>query len=230
MAEVLEAQTGRALGSRSSGRLRREGYVPAVLYGLGMEPVHLSLEWPPLRRALNATGGGSSPLRIRVDGTEHLTLVKDLQRHPVRRDVLHIDFLAVDPDEKVNVDVPLVTTGVEALGTADQDKVVLELRSLAVACKPAAIPSEIQVDVSGLTADAQIRVADLTLPAGVTTDVDGEELVAHLVQVVDLMEAEEAAAEAEAAAPEGEGEAEAAPAGEAEASDAGAEAAPEGGD
>lgn len=226
MAEVLEAQTGRALGSRSSGRLRREGYVPAVLYGLGMEPVHLSLEWPPLRRALNATGGGSSPLRIRVDGTEHLTLVKDLQRHPVRRDVLHIDFLAVDPDEKVDVDVLLVTTGVEELGTADQDKVVLELRSLAVSCKPAAIPSEIQVDVSGLTADTQIRVADLTLPAGVTTDVDGEELVAHLVQVVDLMEAEEAEAEAAAT----EGEAEAAQAGEAGASDAGAEAAPEGGD
>jgi large subunit ribosomal protein L25 len=179
MSQVLEAQTGREQGSRPSGRLRRSGVVPGVLYGLGLEPVVLSIEWPALRRALNAEGGVmSAPIRLRVNGQEHLTLVKELQRHPVRRDVLHIDFMAVDPDEEVTVEVPLVLSRLEELGASLVDKVVLLVHRLQVTSKPNAIPTEMPIDVSNIQDGQQIFVSDLRMPAGVTTDTDPHLVVA----------------------------------------------------
>lgn len=172
MSQVLEAQTGREQGSRPSGRLRRSGVVPGVLYGLGLEPVVLSVEWPALRRALNADGGVSAPIRLRVNGQEHLTLVKELQRHPVRREVLHIDFMAVDPDENVTVDVPLVLANLDELGASLVDKVVLLVHRLQVTAKPNSIPTEIGIDVSHIQDGQTLHVSDLRMPAGVTTDTD----------------------------------------------------------
>jgi len=178
MTQVLEAQTGREKGSRPSGRLRRDGSVPGVLYGLGMEPLVLSVDWPSLRRALNAEGGTSAPIRLRVDGKEHLTLVKELQRHPVRRDVLHVDFLAVDPDEVVTVDVQLALAGLDVLGASVVDKVVLLVHSLTVTAKPGDIPAELPVDVVGIAEGQEVWLADVRLPAGVTTDADLRTVVA----------------------------------------------------
>jgi large subunit ribosomal protein L25 len=210
MAEVLEAQTGRDKGSRPAGRLRREGSVPGVLYGLGMEPVAVAVEWPALRRALNADGGVSAAIRLRVDGKEHLTLVKELQRHPVRRDVIHVDFLAVDPDELVNVEITLVLAGVEALPTALQDQVVLITHRLEVTSKPGAIPAEVPLDVSGLVEGGEIKVSDLRLPPGVTTHADPDLVLATIMgdtpMDAELEASDAAAAEAESeAAAEDEG-------------------------
>lgn len=178
MSQVLEAQTGREQGSRPSGRLRREGIVPGVLYGMGMEPIALSVEWPALRRALNADGGLAAPIRLRVSGKEHLTLVKELQRHPVRRDVIHVDFLAVDPNENVTVDIPLVLGGLEELGGSLADKVVLLVHHLEITSKPGAIPAELAVDVSQIVEGQEIKVSDLVLPAGVSTETDGDVVLA----------------------------------------------------
>jgi large subunit ribosomal protein L25 len=212
MSQVLEAVTGRELGSRPSGRLRRSGHVPGVLYGLGMEPVTVAVEWPSLRRALTSGGGMATPVRLRVAGKEHLTIIKELQRHPVRRDVLHVDFLAVDPDELITVEVPLVITGLDELGTSDAGKVVLVLHSIEVTAKPNALPAEIQVDVSHVADDEggnEIRVRDLTLPAGVTTDTDPELVVVSAAEPEMMIEEEPAeAAEAEGEAAEGEAAAE----------------------
>ena len=178
MSQVLEAQTGREKGSRPSGRLRAEGTIPAVLYGMGMEPVVLSVQWPELRRALNAEGGVSAPIRLRVAGKEHLTLVKELQRHPVRRDVLHVDVLAVDPDEEVTVEVQLALAGMDELGASLIDKIVLLVHHLQITAKPGAIPTELPVDVSHIADGEELWISDLQLPAGVRVHGDPHLVVA----------------------------------------------------
>ncbi len=177
MSQVLVAETGREVGSRPSGRLRREGKVPAVVYGMGMEPTSIALEWPPLRRLLTE-GGVTSPIRISLGGKEVMTVIKELQRHPTRRDVTHIDFMAVDPDLSIRVEVPLVVTGLEELSNHDAASVLLVVKALEVDAKPNAIPNEIIVDVSGIMAGGEIRLRDLTLPAGVTSDLDPDLVIA----------------------------------------------------
>ncbi len=207
MSQVLEAQTGRERGSRPSGRLRRDGVVPGVLYGMGMEPIALQVEWPALRRALNADGGLAAPIRLKVAGKEHLTLVKELQRHPVRRDVIHVDFLAVDPDEPVTVEVALVLAGVEDLSASLHDKVVLLVHRLEVTAKPGAIPAELAIDVTGLSEGAELRLRDLPLPAGVVTDTDPDTVLVTAGGEGALAVAAEGAGDGEEAAADGEGDA-----------------------
>lgn len=201
MSQVLEAQTGRELGTRPSGRLRREGIVPAVLYGMGMEPLSIAVDWPSLRRALNADGGLAAPIRLKVAGKEHLTLVKELQRHPVRRDVIHVDFLAVDPDEPVTVEVAISLSGIEDLPASINERVVVITHRIEVTAKPNVIPAELSVDVAGIAEDAPIRLSSVTLPPGVTTEVDPETVLAEVasLQLDPEIAEEEAAAEAEAA-------------------------------
>lgn len=228
MAEItLAAETGRPTGSRPSGRVRTEGKVPGVVYGHGMEPLSVAIDRRELRAALHTDAGHNALINLELrGGTSHLTIVKELQRHPVRNDVVHVDFIVVSRDEVVTVDVPVVLAGeasevVAGGGTVDQQHF-----SLTVHAKPGDIPTEISVDVSSLAIGAAVRVGDLRLPAGVTTDVDPEEVVV-LAQVsaaaveADLLEIEAAVEAAEAAdepAPvdsEGEGGADA-PAAEAE--------------
>ena len=108
---TLTAETGRTAGSRSSSRLRAEGRVPGVVYGLGRDAVAITLPWPELRRALSTEAGTNALITLDVDGERDLAIVKDLQRHPVRRNVLHIDFLRVDPDALVAIDVPIILVG-----------------------------------------------------------------------------------------------------------------------
>ena len=200
MPEVLTADTGRETGSRASNRLRREGRVPCVLYGLGREPLALSVSWPELRRALVA-GGVSSPLRLQVSGQEQLSIVREIQRHPVRRDVTHIDFLAVDPDQEVTLDVVVVLVGMEE--GDDAADLAQAIHNLSVTAKPAAIPAELTVDVAEVRRRNGFRVGDLRLPPGVSTDADPELLVVATgadVEIVDeTLDAVPEAEEAEAA-------------------------------
>ncbi|MCB0971655.1 MAG: 50S ribosomal protein L25, partial [Acidimicrobiales bacterium] len=176
MAEItLKAETGRALGTGPSKRIRAEGRIPGVVYGLGKDPVPLVVEWKPLREALTTEAGLNALIDLDVDGDTSLTIVKDLQRHPIRGDVLHIDFLRVDADAEITVDVPVVLEG-EAKAVNDENGAVDHiLFTIAINAKPADIPNELTVDISGLVIGEAIRVADLSLPAGVSTDVDPEE-------------------------------------------------------
>ncbi|MBX3312966.1 MAG: 50S ribosomal protein L25 [Actinobacteria bacterium] len=221
MAEIkLHATTGRALGNGPSRRIRAEGNVPAVVYGLGADPVAITVEWRPLRAALTTEAGLNALIDLEVDGKTDLTIIKEMQRHPIRGDVMHVDFLRVDPDATITVDVPIVLEG-EAKQVTDEGGTVDQvLFALSVNAKPADIPNELTVDISGLTLADPIRVSDLTLPAGVTTDVDPEEAIASGQIIAAEPEPEVEGAEGEA----GEGEAEAA-SGEGD-----AEAASDGGD
>lgn len=213
MPEVtLAAETGRPIGTRSSGRLRTEGKIPGVVYGHGVDPTPVAVDGRALRGALTGDAGLNALLNLDLDGTTHLTMARDIQRHPVRGTVTHVDFLIVRRDEVISAEVPIQITG-DAKAVHNADGVVAqEMFSLTVQSTPGRIPSHLEVDVTALEVGDSIRVADLALPDGVVTDVDPEAavVVAQGAQVseADLLTEDQQteAAEAEAAAEEADGE------------------------
>lgn len=206
MSITLIAETGRTVGSRSSGRLREEGRVPAVVYGLGRDAQSVTVPWADLRRALTTEAGLNALISLEVDGRTDLAIVKDLQRHPIRRNVLHVDFLRVDPDAAVAVDVPIALTGVASAVEGRRGIVDQPLKSLTVKAKPADIPSGLELAIDALEIGGSLTVADLALPAGVSTDVDPATQVVLGLATRFSIEADAASAEGEAA--EGAGAAE----------------------
>ena len=205
---TLLAESGRPLGSRSSRRLRRDGRIPAVLYGHGSEPVPLSVNGRDLRHALTTEAGLNALINLDVSGTRHLAVAKQIQRDPVRGTVAHVDFQIVSRDEVIAADVPIHLVG-EATAVLKADGVVTqELNSITVHSTPGAVPAAIEVDVSGLEPGGTIRAGDLRLPSGVTTDLDPDSTVVSATvstTALEVEEAEEAAAEAAEAAEEAEG-------------------------
>jgi len=228
MSEVtLKAAPGREPGSRASGRLRTFGQVPAVVYGHGITPVPVSVDWRELRAALTTDAGANALINLEVGSDSHLTVVRDMQRHPIRHDVTHIDFQVVSRDEVISMDVPLVLHGEnETIEKTDGATIEQQLHTLQIKSKPGNIPNEIPVDISGLDVGATIRVADLTLPEGVETDVDPDETVVSVMIVqIELPEPGEGEEPAEGEEGEAASEGEDAPAAEAASE---GDAAPEG--
>ncbi len=203
---VLSAETTRETGTRSSRRLRRAGRIPAAVYGLSQDPVSIDVDWPDLRRVLTTDAGVNAVIHLEFDGAKQMSIVKDIQRHPVRRDVIHVDFLRIDPKQDVTVDVPIVMVG-EAKEVSDADGMVDQnLFSLTVNAAPDSIPNELEIDISDLVIGDSKRVGDIALPAGVTTDVDVEETVAVGMitrSTLEAMAADEAAEEEAAELAEG---------------------------
>ncbi len=150
MAEVkLVAEVGRPIGSSSSRRLRHTGRVPAVVYGHGMKPLPISVGARDLRSALSVHGL-NQVLTLDVDGSTHLVLARQLQRHPVRHTVAHVDFQVVRRDEVVSAEVPLVLVGTATQVERERGLLEHTLTSLSVRSTPEQIPQEIRVDVSAL--------------------------------------------------------------------------------
>jgi len=178
MAEIiLQAIPRPPQGTRPARRLRNEGKIPGVVYGLGADPIPLTVEWRELRAALITEQGLNAVINLEVEGEQMPTLLKDMQRHPVRRNVLHVDFIRVDLDKTVEVEVAIHLEG-EAKRVADDNGVVDQvLTSLLIIAKPADIPSGLTIDISGLEIGSALRVGDIALPDGVTTSVDAEEAV-----------------------------------------------------
>ena len=212
MAEVvLAAEVGRPLGSRAVRRLRREGKIPGVIYGHGTEPVPIAVVARELRAALNTEAGANQLLSLQTGASTYLTIAREMQRHPIAQTVTHVDFVIVRRDEVISADVPITLVG-EALevhhgdGLVEQQMFTLPIRAL-----PGAIPTVIEADISELTIGGQVRVSDISLPEGVTTETDPETAIAigQPPRVVTLeeeapeVEGEEGAA-AETAEPSGE--------------------------
>ena len=175
---TITAETGREIGSRSSKRLRAEGKVPGVVYGLDREPQVVAVEWTALRRALTTEAGLNALVTIEIGGDSDLTIIKDLQRDPVRRSVEHVDFLRVDRNASITVEVPIILRG-EATDVEQNQGIVEQLlHTLTIASRPDAIPPHLEVDISELEIGGAVRVSDLTLPEGVTTDIEPEEQIA----------------------------------------------------
>jgi large subunit ribosomal protein L25 len=203
---VLVADTNRPTGSANARRLRHEGRIPAVVYGHGIESTAVSVEARALRSALSTPAGQNVVLDLDVDGAHHMAMAKVVDHHPVRHTIAHVDFLVINRNEKVTIDVPLSLVGEATLVTRDGGLVEQLVHTISVSTLPGSIPDSIEVDVSDLEVGGFLRVGDLTLPRGVTTELDAETpvvMAAH-ASVVEEEPAAEAAASEEGAAASGE--------------------------
>jgi large subunit ribosomal protein L25 len=217
---TLAADTGRPTGSRPANRLRSEGRVPAVVYGQGMEPVAVSVDRRELRQALSGPAGVNALISLTVDGATHPTIVKQLDRHPLRRTVMHVDFLKVNLDEDIEVAVPLTLVGEAKAVLSEGGLVDPAVDTITVRTRPNTVPNELPIDVSELTIGDVLRLSDLQVPAGVEL-VDDPDMV--------IVTALGQAAEEEPEVVEGEEEEEAAEGEAVPAGDEGAAGAGEGG-
>ncbi len=203
MAEItLTATTGRSTGTRNSRRLRAEGRVPGVVYGLDRDPVAVSVDWKQLRTALITDAGVNVLIDLEVEGEDEaqLSIIKEMQRHPIRQTVEHVDFLLIRRDQEISVDVPVVLEG-EATEVNNNNGLLEQLiQSLTINAKPGSIPDQIVFDISGLTIGDTVTVGDLPLPSGVTTDLDPDEAVVIAQASRAAADVEEADAETAAAA------------------------------
>jgi large subunit ribosomal protein L25 len=205
----IAAEPRHKFGKGAARQVRREGRVPAVLYGHGTDTRHVSLPGHEVLLALRTLN-----VLIRLEGLpggSELALPKAIQRDPIRGSVQHVDLILVTHGEKVTVDIPVQVTGVVAPdGLLDQ-----QLVQVAVEAEATNIPTGIEVNVEGMTIGASVHAGDLSLPAGSTLAVDAELLVLHVIAAPTAeqmeaglgIEAEEAAAPAEgepAPVPEGE--------------------------
>ena len=195
---VLIAEAGRTTGSAESLRIRREDRIPAVVYGQGMEPLSISVNRRDLRIALSGTAGMNTILDLTVNGDVYPAIVKEVQRHPVRRTVAHVDFIQIDLTEEITVSVPVRLEGEAKQVAMNNGLVDQQMMEIQVRTTPRNIPDELVIDINEMTVDTVITVADVDLPSGVTA-VSAEDQT--VVTVVTLRVAAE-----EPAAEEGEGE------------------------
>jgi large subunit ribosomal protein L25 len=195
----LQAEARSEFGKGAARRIRRAHKVPAVLYGHGTDPIHVTLPGHDTMMALKH-GGANALLAIDLDGKVQLTLPKQVQRHPVRGDLEHVDLLIVTRGEKVTVDVP-----VHVIGDAVADTVVtLENPTISLEAEATHLPEFVEVSVEGIAAGTQILAKDLQLPEGSALQGDEELLVVNVTGAVELETATDSdAVEAAAAEPEG---------------------------
>lgn len=206
---TLTAETGRQPGSSVARRLRADGKIPGVIYGHGIDPIPVAVEARGLRNALMGEAGLNALLNLEVGSDKHLALAVDLQRDPVRNVLTHVDFQVVRRDEVMTVEVPVNLVG-EAKAVLNSDGVVAqELFTITIQSKPGDIPNAIDIDISALAIGDQIKVGDLKLPAGVSTDLDPDHAVVvgqgAQVSEADLVAEPVEGAEPTAEADEGEG-------------------------
>lgn len=207
MAEVsLQAEVRDGRGKGVARKLRAVGKVPATMYGQGTEAKALTVDARALSHALSTDAGRNVLIDLHVDGEEHLAMARELARHPVRGTILHVDFLVIDRNKPVTVDVPIHIEG-ESPGIKEGGVLEHHLWNLHVECRPNDVPDSIVVDISNVQLGQSIHVSDITPPAGVTVLTAGDEIVCSVVtpQAIVIEEAP-AAAEGEEAAAAAEGE------------------------
>jgi large subunit ribosomal protein L25 len=196
---TLAAEPRAGSGRGEARRLRRSGRVPAVAYGAGLDARPVSVDGLELYHALRTDAGLNALIRLHIEGDVHLTLARELQRHPVRREILHVDFVAVDRNRTVTVDVPIHLDG-HSPG-ADQGGVVDQVQfTAAVEVLPLEVPDGITLDISDMQIGDVKRLADLPLPDGVSLLDDPDRTVVSVsAPTMETLPEDQAAAEAEAA-------------------------------
>ena len=208
----LVATPRTSFGKGAARTIRREGKIPAVMYGHGTEPVHISL---PGHETMMALKVSNVLLTIEIDGKDQLALAKDIQRHVIKPVIEHVDLVVVRKGEKVTVDVPVHLVGTAAVETV----VTVENNTVELAVEATRIPDHVDVSIEGAAAGTRIHASDLTLPEGAELVTDPEILIVNITQAIseEALEAELAgevtdediAAEAAAAAAEETAEGEA---------------------
>jgi large subunit ribosomal protein L25 len=182
--------------------LRSSGRVPAIIYGHGREPQSLSIDTRELEKLLSHISAENTVIDLTVDGKSARTLIREIQRHPFKRQILHVDFQELVAGEKVIVRLPIVLMGVPAGVRMDGGVLDQTLRELEVEVDPSNIPNHVEVDVTELHIGSSVHVSDITLPEGVEIVGDGDASVC--VVSAPRAAVEETAAEAadESAEPE----------------------------
>lgn len=202
----IDAELRTEFGKGAARRLRRDNKVPAVLYGHGTDPLHLTL---PGHETMLALKHANALLTLKVNGRRNqLALAKHVQRHPLRGNIEHVDLILVRRGEKVVVEVPVHVVGEAAPGTL----VNLDHATISLKAEATHLPEYVEVSVEGLDAGTQIHAKDLDLPDDAELDADEDVLVVHVTMAptAEELEAEAAPEAAEAEAAEAEAEAEAA--------------------
>lgn len=206
MASANLSASARDNGGKGVARkLRSEGRVPAIVYGHGRDPLALSINTRELEKLLDHISAESTVIDLDIDGKASRTLIREIQRHPFKRQILHVDFQELVAGEKISVSIPIVLTGVPDGVRMDGGILDQTMRELEIEVDPSNIPNHVEVDVTKLTIGSSIHVRDLQLPEGVEV-LDDEDASVCVVS------APRAAIEETAAAAEGaEGEAAAEP-------------------
>lgn len=198
------AEVRENFGKGFARRLRASGKIPAVIYGHGSDPVHVAL---PGHQVALLIRRANAVLELDVNGAEQLTLVKDVQKDPVRQIIEHIDLLVVKKGEKVQVDIPVLVTGEPVAGSV----VNQDANTISLEVEATNIPQHIEVNVDGLAEGSHITAGDLVLPSGAALNVEPDVLIVAIAapssDADDIEAADEAAAEVQS-----EDAAEAAPA------------------
>ncbi|MFJ6536679.1 50S ribosomal protein L25/general stress protein Ctc [Paenarthrobacter sp. NPDC091711] len=188
--QKLTAELRTEFGKGFARRARMAGQIPAVIYGHGAEPIHINL---PGRATTLAVRVSNALLAIDVDGEQHLTLVKDIQRDPVKQIIEHVDLQTVKAGEKVTVDIAIHVSGEVAPGAVAS----LEATTVSLEAEATHVPTAVEVTIEGLKAGENIHASDLVLPKGSTLLTEGDTLVVRIAEAASSEEEEttEAAAE-----------------------------------
>lgn len=190
---ILQAEPRTNLGSRNAGRIRREGLLPAVVYGLQTEALSVTVSARELDHALHSESGANTLITLKVAGQDDaLALARQIQRHPTRNELVHVDFVRISRDVAVAAEIPLDIEG-EPPGVKEGGVLEQLFFSITVEALPGNIPTSITVDVSHLALGDQLRVADLPIPEGVSVQHEPDELVVQVSIPRGLSEEEEAA-------------------------------------
>jgi large subunit ribosomal protein L25 len=188
--QKLTAELRTEFGKGFARRARMAGQIPAVIYGHGAEPIHINL---PGRATTLAVRVSNALLAIDVDGEQHLTLVKDIQRDPVKQIIEHVDLQTVQAGEKVTVDIAIHVSGEVAPGAVAS----LEATTVSLEAEATHVPTAVDVDIEGRKAGENIHASDLVLPKGSTLLTEGDTLVVRIAETASEAEEETTAAAAE---------------------------------
>jgi large subunit ribosomal protein L25 len=163
----LSATPRDGTGKGAARSLRAQGKIPAVIYGHGREPQSLAIETRELEKLLSKISAESTVIELSMDGKSARTLIREIQRHPFKRQILHVDFQELVAGEKVTVRIPIVLTGIPE--GVRQDGGILDqvMRELEIEVDPANIPNHVEVDVNPLRIGDSVHVRDIALPEGV---------------------------------------------------------------
>ena len=199
----VTATTRNTQGTGASRRLRRAGRVPGIVYGSTAAPVNIELDHNELFHALRKEAFHSSILDLEVDGSGGgSVLLRDVQYHPFKQQVLHFDFQRVAANEKIHVRVPIHYVNAETSPAVKLSANVVShvMNDIEVTCLPKDLPEFIEVDLGSLEAQGAVHVSDLKLPDGVAVTPQPEEVVATATMPEEMVEEPIAAAEGDAAA------------------------------
>jgi large subunit ribosomal protein L25 len=194
----LRAEVGREHGSRPSRQLRRDGRVPGVVYGRGLETRSVDVDRRELYTALHTEAGLNALINLQVGKDEYLTVAREIQRHPVRGDIMHLDFIQISLDVAIEAEVHVEFTGVP-VGVSEEGGIVETVAStVTVSALPGDIPSSLALDISGLGVGDSLKVSDLPAVENVTVTSDPDmTLVTVVVPAALIIEAPEEEIEAE---------------------------------